>query len=139
MELELTIEPPCVSMKMELERFMELELLQFTFQKEFQIQNGEIINSDVQAIQITHGQSYDLNTNEAAERELANESQPEVNFPYYQVFATSETILSRTIAVLDEAVSKERLNGKIIVITEPSNNKINQITFNFLRKMVILK
>jgi len=93
--------------------------------KEFEIQAGEIINSDVTAIQITHGQSYDLNNNEITERELANESQPQLNLPYYQIYATSETILSRTRSMLDKAISNEKLGGKILIIAQPSNSKVS--------------
>ncbi len=98
--------------------------------KDFQIQDGKIINSDVLSIQITHGQTYDLNSNAAEERDLDNVSQPELNLPYYQVYATSETVLSRTSNLLTEVISNERLGGKILMISEASNSKLsNYIQF----------
>lgn len=93
--------------------------------KEFEVQDGEIITSDVKAIQITHGQTYNLNSNETVERELANVSQPELKLPYYQVYATSESVLSRTSNMLTEVISNEKLGGKILIITQPSNSKVS--------------
>lgn len=93
--------------------------------KEFEIQAGEIINSDVAAIQITHGQSYDLKDNKTADRELANVSQPELNLPYYQVYATSESVLSRTNKMIAEVIANEKLGGKILIIAQPSNTKVS--------------
>jgi cyanophycinase len=92
--------------------------------KEFQVQEGEILNSIVTASQITHGQSYDLNTAEVQERNLANESEPQLDLPYYQVFATHESLLSRTDAMLEEVLSKEKIGGKIVLIANANDSKI---------------
>ncbi|SMG30302.1 cyanophycinase [Marivirga sericea] len=92
--------------------------------KDFQIQEGKITNSNVSAIQLTHAQSYDLNTSQVLERNLSEMSQPESSLPYYQVFATSESILSNTRNILQDAISSEKLGMKILLVSKPNNSKI---------------
>jgi cyanophycinase len=96
--------------------------------REFQIQDGKIMNSNLKAIQLTHAQSYDLNNGEILERNLANQSQPNMDLPYYQVYATSETILSRNTNMLEEIISDELLSGKILLISNQANSKVSSYT-----------
>ncbi|MGJ3233991.1 cyanophycinase [Marivirga sp.] len=96
--------------------------------QDFQIQDGKIIHSNVNAIQITHTQSYNLNNGETSERDLANQSEPNLNLPYYQVYATSEAVLSRNKGMLEEVISKNLFNGNILLISNSTNSKISSYT-----------
>ncbi|WKV13839.1 cyanophycinase [Marivirga harenae] len=96
--------------------------------QDFQILDGKIINSNVKAIQITHAHSYDLNEERISEWDLANHSEPSVNLPYYQVFASSETILNRNRDMLEEVISTTMLEGKILLISKAANSKVSSYT-----------
>lgn len=96
--------------------------------QDFQIQDGKIIHSSVNAIQITHAQSYDLDNAVISERNLANQSQPNVDLPFYQVYATSETVLSRNSNMLEEAISNDLIHNKILLISNSANSKVSSYT-----------
>jgi len=90
----------------------------------FQVEGSKVINSKIKSIQLTHGQSYDLMAHKTLDRELSNTSRPEMNLPYYQVFATSETTIGKASNMLDEVISNEKLGGKILIVSDSSNDKI---------------
>ncbi len=86
--------------------------------KQFTITNNQLTDSDVKAMQLTHGQTFDLVNKTQVSVAFAEVSSPQLQNTYYNVFATGTLGLQQNKPLLQDALTAAGNASELIIVTD---------------------
>jgi cyanophycinase len=93
--------------------------------RSFKVEAEQLVDSDVQSIQLTHGQQFDLNNEAVAERSLGEFSDPTNSMKYIQVFGSSSGNLEANNELLNKVLASDISEGNVIIIAKEEGSLAN--------------